>query len=111
MKAVSAGILFLLPSIASASEMAGVGLFASLPITAFLVVVALVISLMAETKNGFKYLFTLTGFVVLIALFLASHDWSRSDDIQYYRWHLFLTGLVILPLLVLKVRLRGSKNT
>lgn len=104
-------MLVIAPGIANASEMAGVGLAFSLPVTGLLVVIALIVSVMSSTSSGFKYIYACAGIVVLIALIMVSYDWELADDVVLYRWHLFLTISMVIPPMVLKRRLRHAIDT
>jgi uncharacterized membrane protein len=102
------GVLFiLLPTMVNASDMAGVGLVISLPITVVLLVITTLIALMSSTGSGYKYIFIAVGIALLIAIPLAGYSWNLTDDINNYKWHLLLTGLMVLPPLALKIKLRS----
>lgn len=102
--------VFLSPA-ANASDMAGVGLAISLPLSALAFVIASIVSLMSSTNSGYKYIFGSACVAGLIAVVMANHNWKLADDIQMYKWHLILTALMVFPPLILKIRLYRNANT
>ena len=109
-------VLFIIISIfisttASASDMAGVGLVLSIPVSLLLFITAFIVALMSSTESAYKYIFSFAAVSALIALVMAKYTWQLEDDIQTYRWHLLFTALMILPPLILKVRLRNNEST
>ncbi len=105
MRAVIAVVLFLNASSALASDMAGVGLAFSLPITSICLLISLIASLMSDTKLGYMLIGLCSGVSVLIALVMASYSWYDVSDKELYFIHLALTLLLLVPPVLLKIRL------
>lgn len=98
------------PSV-SASDMGGIALAFSMPISALIFLVGVVVALMSSTASGYKYIYGLIGIAALIAIVMAAQNWRLDSDIQMYKWHLLLTILMAIPPIILKLKLRYRENT
>lgn len=96
---------------ASASDMAGIGLAVSLPITVLLLIIASLVAFMSSTNSGFKYIYGAIVVAIVIAVIMAGYNWKLESDISMYRWHLFFTMLMVVPPILLKFKLKRSENT
>ena len=110
MKIGIAIFLAVIPAISFASDMAGVGLAFSIPITGFLFITSLVVAIMAETKTGYWYIVLAIVLSLSIAVSMSNYKWVLDSDIESYWWHLLLTIAMVIPPSLLKYRLNRKKT-
>ena len=92
----------LLSSSAYASDMAGIAILISFPITGVCLLASIIIALMSTTSKGYLYIFIAMIFGFIIAAFIGKYPWRLPSDIEMYHIHLIITLLLFVPPLTLK---------
>lgn len=110
MRVIAALIVSGMPGLALASDMAGVGLAISVPVTAFLFASALVVSVMSISRGANLYVAATAIVAVLIGLVMAGPGWHLEGDKAMYQTHLVLTVLCLLPPVILWLRARAAEG-
>ena len=110
MRIITIIFLSILSFSAVASEMAGIGLLISLPVTGICLLLSIIIAFMSTSRKGYKYIFVLVAFGLVIAAFMGSYTWKLQDDIEIYQIHLLITLLLFVPPFILKIKLKNENN-
>ena len=110
MRLVATFLVSGMPGVALASDMAGVGLAISVPVTALLFVSALVVSVMSVSRGASLYVSAAAITAAVIGLVMAGTEWRLEDDKALYQTHFVLTVLCLLPPVIQKLRAKAAEG-